>query len=138
MPAAGILAGKGANIGNLFCTTPKVLKLHESQFWNVLKILGKESTRGGPPIVHEGGGRALPPGSAPYLMAASWTPPNLFPTTKPHIYAETPRTQPRSGVPPPQASVATKNQSRPVLAPCQRGGSLSGGHLHHSGALHDE
>ena len=34
MPAAGILAGKGANIGNLFCTTPKVLKLHESHFWN--------------------------------------------------------------------------------------------------------
>ena len=34
MPAAGILAGKGANIGNLFCTAPKVLKLHESHFWN--------------------------------------------------------------------------------------------------------
>ena len=28
MPAAGILAGKGANIGDLFCATPKVLKLH--------------------------------------------------------------------------------------------------------------
>ena len=26
MPAAGILAGKGANIGNLFCTAPKILK----------------------------------------------------------------------------------------------------------------
>ena len=58
MPAAGILAEKGANVGNLFCLTPKVLKLHESQFWNILKILGKESTRGGPPTVHEGGGRA--------------------------------------------------------------------------------
>ena len=51
-------AGKGANIRDLFCTTPKVLKLHESQFWNILKILGEESTRGGPPTVHEGGGRA--------------------------------------------------------------------------------
>ena len=30
MPAAGILAGKGANIGNLFCTAPKILKLHET------------------------------------------------------------------------------------------------------------
>ena len=70
MPAAGILAGKGANIGNLFCTTPKVLKLQESQFWNILEILGKESNRGGPPTVHEGGGRALPPGRAP----ASWAP----------------------------------------------------------------
>ena len=60
-------AGKGANIRDLFCTTPKVLKLHENQFWNVLKILGEESTRGGPHPVHEGGGRALllrgPPGS---------------------------------------------------------------------------
>ena len=26
-------AGKGANIRDLFCTTPKVLKLHESCFW---------------------------------------------------------------------------------------------------------
>ena len=33
MPAAGILAGKGANIGNLFCTAPKVLRLHETTFW---------------------------------------------------------------------------------------------------------
>jgi len=26
-------AGKGANIRDLFCTTPKVLKLHETTFW---------------------------------------------------------------------------------------------------------
>ena len=53
-------AGKGANIRDLFRTTPKVMKLHESQFWNILKILGEESTKGGPPTVHEGGGRAQP------------------------------------------------------------------------------
>ena len=29
----GFWAGKGANIRDLFCTTPKVLKLHESYFW---------------------------------------------------------------------------------------------------------
>ena len=63
-------AGKGANISDLFCTTPKVLKLHESQFWNILKILGEESTRGGPHTVHEGGGALYPPGHAP----ASWAP----------------------------------------------------------------
>src|SRR3989337_756628 len=57
-------AGKGANIRDLFCTTPKVLKLHESQFWNILKIWGEESTKGGPRPVHEGGG--APP--------ASWAP----------------------------------------------------------------
>ena len=32
----------------------------------------------------------------------------------------------RSGVPPPEASVATKNQSRPVSAPCRRGDPSSG------------
>ena len=46
--------------------------------------------------------------------------------------------QNRSGVPPPEAYVATENQSRPVPAPYRRGESLSGGHLHHPGALHDE
>ena len=30
----GFWAGKGANIRDLFCTAPKVLKLHESHFWN--------------------------------------------------------------------------------------------------------
>ena len=45
-----------------FAQLQKVLKLHESHFWNILKILGEESTRGGPPTVHEGGGRA------PYLV----------------------------------------------------------------------
>ena len=40
-------ARKGANIRDLFCTTLKVLKLHESQFWNIFKMLGEESTRGG-------------------------------------------------------------------------------------------
>ena len=28
-------AGKGENIGDLFCTAQKVMKLHESQFWNI-------------------------------------------------------------------------------------------------------
>mgnify|MGYP005843662573 CR=1 FL=1 len=44
----------------------------------------------------------------------------------------------RSGVPPPQASVATKNQSGPCSDTLPEGGSLTGGHLHHPGALHDE
>ena len=65
----GFCVGKGANIRDLFFTTPKVLKLHESQFWNILKILGEESTRGGPPRSHEGGGRPLPPWAR---SPASW------------------------------------------------------------------
>ena len=43
----------------------------------------------------------------------------------------------RSGVPPPQASVATKNQSGPCSGTLP-GGPPTGGHLHHPGALHDE
>ena len=54
------------------------------------------------------------------------------------IYPKNIREQNRLGGPPPEASVATENQSRPVLARCRRGESLSGGHLHHPGALHDE
>src|SRR4051812_11405506 len=61
MSAAGILAGKGANIRDLFCTTPKVLKLHESQFWNILKILDEESTRGGHPLSTRVEGAPYPP-----------------------------------------------------------------------------
>ena len=54
------------------------------------------------------------------------------------IYPKTIGEHNRSGVPPPEASVATENQSRPVPAPYRRGKSLSGGHLRHPGALHDE
>ena len=38
------------------------------------------------------------------------------------IYPKTIEEQNRSGVPLPEASVATKNQFRPVPAPCRRGG----------------
>ena len=54
------------------------------------------------------------------------------------IYPKTIGNQNRTGVPPPQASVATKNQSGPCFGPLPEGGSITGGHLHHPGALHDE
>ena len=44
------------------------LKLHGTYFCKILKILEEESTSGGPPPVHEGGGRACPPGRAPCLV----------------------------------------------------------------------
>jgi hypothetical protein len=34
MPTAGILDRKGANLRDLFCTTPKVLKIYGELFWN--------------------------------------------------------------------------------------------------------
>ena len=60
MLAAGILAGKGANIGNLFCTTPKVLKLHETYFWIYQESLSERSTSGGPHPGQEGGALLSP------------------------------------------------------------------------------
>ena len=54
------------------------------------------------------------------------------------IYPKNIREQNRSGVPLPEASVATENQSRLVPATYQRGESHSGGHLHHLVTLHDE
>ena len=54
------------------------------------------------------------------------------------IYPKNIGEQNRSGVPPPQASVATKNQSGPCSGTLPEGGSLTGGHLHHPGGLLDE
>ena len=41
-------------------------------------------------------------------------------------------------VPPPQAFVATKNLSGARSDTLSEGESITGGHLHHPGALHDE
>ena len=48
------------------------------------------------------------------------------------------KTEIRSGVPPPQASVATKNLSGVRSGTLPEGEPITGGHLHHPGALHDE
>ena len=54
------------------------------------------------------------------------------------IYPKTFGEQKRSGVPPPQASVATKNQSGPCSGTLPEGDPITGGHLDHPGAIHDE
>ena len=54
------------------------------------------------------------------------------------IYTKTIGEQNRSGVPPPQASVATKNQSGPCSGTLPEGDPITGGHLHHPDAIHDE
>ena len=87
---------------------------------------------------HEGGGRALPPGRAPLPRGAPVAPPTF--SLHPYIptYPKTSRTENRSGVPPSQASVATKNQSGPRSGTMPEGDPFTGGHLHHPGAIHDE
>ena len=44
---------KGANPSPLFCTSPNALKIYVDFFWNILKILGERTTRGGPPGPHK-------------------------------------------------------------------------------------
>ena len=100
-----------------------------------VKELGQES----PGLPTRVGGAPTPQGLGPCLVDNPATPPaDVRPTPKNPINTETSREQNRLGVPPPQASVATKNQSGPCSGTLPEGGSLTGGHLHHPDALHDE
>ena len=54
------------------------------------------------------------------------------------INTETSKKKPRLGVLPPQASVATKNQSGARFGTLTEGETITGGHLHHPDGLHDE
>ena len=83
---------------------------------------------------HEAGGRATPLGAPSTLVA----PLTYFFRLYISIYPKNIREHNRSGVPPPQASVATKSQSGPCSGTLPEGGTLTGGLLHHPGALHDE
>ena len=85
-----------------------------------------------------GRGRAHPPGRALHPRGPLVAPLTYFFLLYIPIYPKNIMEQNRSGVPPPQASVATKNQSGPCSGTLLEGGSLIGGHLHHPGALHDE
>ena len=92
-----------------------------------------EDPRGG----HEIGGRP-PTGRAPLSRGPlEHLPTDFFRLYNP-TYPKTIEYQDRSGVPPPQASVATKNLSGARSGTLPEGESITGGHLHHPGALHDE
>ena len=54
------------------------------------------------------------------------------------MYPKTIEYQDKLGVPPPQASVATRNLSGARSGTLPEGEPITGGHLHHPGALHDE
>ena len=97
--------------------------------WSTRHGINEESTRQG---AHPPPGRALHP-RGPLVAPLTY-----FFRLYISIYPKTIGEQNRSGVPPPQASVATKNQSGPCSSTLPEGGSLIGGHLHHPGALHDE
>ena len=99
----------------------------------IIGIFGAGFTSGGgSPSQPQGRGRALHPRGP--LVAPLTDFFRLYISIYPKNIGE----QNRSGVPPPQASVATKNQSGPCSDTLPEGGTLTGRHLHHPGALHDE
>ena len=79
-----------------------------------------------------------PLGRAPLPRGAPVAPPTY--PLHPYIptYPKTSRREDRSGVPPPQASVASKNLSGALPGALPEGDPITGGHLHHLGAIHDE
>ena len=85
-----------------------------------------------------GWGARPPPWARPLPRGTPVASPTYF--LHPYIptYSKTSRTEPRSRVLPPQASVATKNQSGPYSGTLPEGDPITGGHLHHPGAIHDE
>ena len=96
--------------------------------WTLLQGIKEVVTRvGGAPLGH-----APLPRGAPVA-------PLMYPL-HPYIptYRKTSRTEDRLGVPPLQASVATKNLSGARSGTLPEGELITGGHLHHPCALHDE
>ena len=83
-------------------------------------------------------GAPYPPRTRPLPRGAPEAPPTY--PLHPYIptYPKTSKAEDRSGVPPPQASVATKNLSGARSGALPEGEPITGGHLHHPGAIHDE
>ena len=83
-------------------------------------------------------GARPPPGRALPSRGPLEAPPTDFFHLYIPIYPKTIEYEDRSEVPPPQASVATKNLSGARSGTLPEGESITGGHLHHPAALHDE
>ena len=80
----------------------------------------------------------LPPWARPHPRGPLEHPPiDFFRLYKP-MYPKDIEYQDRSGVPPPQASVATKNLSGARSGALPEGEPITGGPFHHPGAIHDE
>ena len=63
---------------------------------------------------------------------------DVGPTPYTPINTQTAEKKHRSGVPPPQASVAMKYQSGARFVTLPEGETITGAHLHHPGGLHDD
>ena len=101
--------------------SPIDLKLHGTYFWKESNPGDLESTSRKLRGSHEVGGPPTPPRRALHPREPLVPPLTYFFRLYISIYPKTIREHNRSGVPPPEASVATKSQSRPIPAPCRRG-----------------
>ena len=119
-------------------TESKRNEIFGSYFWNKRDPEDLEWTSRNEQGGHEARRRACPPGRAPHPRGPLVAPLTDFFRLYISIYPKNTGEQNRSGVPPPQASIATKNQSGPCSGTLPEGGSLTSGHLHNPGALHDE
>ena len=97
--------------------------------WSARQGINKESMRQG---------ACPPPWARPPPSWAPQAPPTDFFRLYKTTYPKNIDNKDRSRVPPPQASVATKNLSGALPGTLPEGGSFTGGHLHHPGAIHDE
>ena len=87
---------------------------------------------------HKTPGRARGPRHVPVGCAHLEAHFRVKPMPQKPIDRETTRNNPKSEVPPPQASLATKNQSRPRSGTLPEGEIITRGYLHHPGGHHDE
>ena len=144
-----LLSGGPSRIAGFFAYFSVSKKSNIKRSPNGIKPLGKlflewkQSRRLGVYVTQstrqpQGRGNAHPPGRALHPRGPLVAPLTDFFRLYISIYPKTIGEQNRSGVPPPQASVATKNQSGPCSGTMPEGGTLTGGHLHQPGALPDE
>ena len=100
--------------------SPIDLKLHRTYFWTRRSPQSIGVGPGESRAAHEGGGTPTP-WACPLPRGQPGGPLTYFFLPYIPIYPKNFGEHNRSGVPLPEASVATKNQSRPVPAPCRRG-----------------
>ena len=138
MSAAGILAGKGANIGNLFCIAPKILKLHGSYFLELIRIIERRKHQRGPTPWPGGWGRAHPYWARPLSHEPSGGPPvpilcymKAFTPKKNHKQAYGTKLRRHEAEP-------WRNQSRAPAELFCRGHFPPGGGNHHQHSSHRE
>ena len=114
-------------------STEEVIFGRKATGWSWTPRQEPREHRGG----HEIGGRAHPLGAPLSRGPLEHPPTDFFRLYKP-TYPKNIEYQDRSGVPPPQASVATKNLSGARFGTLLEGEPITGGHLHHPDAIHDE